>query len=355
MKKDDNSQKYTQDEQTDNDLEFINLEETPTPPKRFRINMHMVFFAVVAVLFCVIFFRIKNWGVFISPEEIENIDVDSHADTMDLILPLTQNHEIVYPNLEDGLSIVFFGNAPLADDRHSEDNLVNMIGQMTGATVYNCSVGESYLAAEWPYFSAADRPMDAYNLYWLACLASDAGNDATYVDAPAALGDALPPDAIEAVDTLQSIDFSTVDVIAIMYDAYDYFLAHPTYNSDNPTDIMHFTGNLEAGIEFLQNTYPNIRIIVMSPTYAFSDKKDENGEYLSSDIVTYGIDILSSYVIKQQDSCASRQVTFIDNLYGTITEDNAKEYLIDNRHLNVEGRKKVAERFVYALNYYSKK
>ena len=36
----------------------------------------------------------------------------------------------------------------------------------------------------------------------------------------------------------------------------------------------------------------------------------------------------------------------------TIHEDNAREYLSDHIHLNVEGRKKVAERFVYALNYF---
>ena len=64
------------------------------------------------------------------------------------------------------------------------------------------------------------------------------------------------------------------------------------------------------------------------------------------------MDVLSTYVIKEYTSCASRGVTFVDNLYGTITEDNAKEFLVDNLHLNVKGRKKVAERFSYALHYY---
>jgi lysophospholipase L1-like esterase len=42
----------------------------------------------------------------------------------------------------------------------------------------------------------------------------------------------------------------------------------------------------------------------------------------------------------------------VDNLYGTITEDNADKYLIDNLHLNVEGRKLVADRLIYALDYF---
>lgn len=331
------------------------FQEDPPKKRGFRINTHIVLLAVVLVVFCTIFLRFRNWGEFISQEEIrENIE-GTYEDQLDLIIPLTdENDQIVPLNTDDGLTIVAFGNSPFADDRDSEDNLANIIAEMTGATVYNCPIGKSYLAAEWPIFSADDRPMDAYTLYWLTTLAGGAGNITMYEQAAEALGENIPDDAQIAVDTLCSIDFDTVDVIAIMYDAYDYLIGHAMYSDENPTDIMQFTGNLEAGIEYLQAVYPQIRIIVMSPTYAFSNELDENGDYISSDIVRYGRDVLSTYVIKEYSSCASRQVTFIDNLYGTITEDNAKEYLIDNLHLNVEGRRKVAERFVYALNYYNK-
>ena len=89
----------------------------------------------------------------------------------------------------------------------------------------------------------------------------------------------------------------------------------------------------------------------MSPTYAFA--VDDEGKYISSDQYIYNDqDVLSTYVIKQFGYAYDREVTFVDNIYGTITEDNADEYLIDNIHLNTEGRKKVAERFVYALTYY---
>ena len=45
-------------------------------------------------------------------------------------------------------------------------------------------------------------------------------------------------------------------------------------------------------------------------------------------------------------------VTFVDNLYGTVNALNADSYLLDNINLNVKGREKLAERFVYALEYY---
>lgn len=322
--------------------------------KGFRLNTHIILLAVVLIVIFAIVFRFKNWGQFISQEEIRNNIEGTYKSELDLILPLTDEEGKIVPlNTKDGLSIVFFGNSPLADDRDSEDNLVNMIADMTGATVYNCSVGSSYLAAERSYFIPQDRPLDAYTFYWLACKATGLGNDEMYIQAKEYLGDDIPEDVEATLSTLDSIDFNTVDVIAVMYDAYDYLIGHPMYSDQNPTDITQFTGNLEAGIEILQTTYPHIRIIVMSPTYAFSNETDENGEYISSDIIRYGRDVLSTYVIKEYASCASRQVTFIDNLYGTVTEDNAKDYLIDNRHLNVAGRKEVAERFVYALNFYN--
>lgn len=322
--------------------------------KRFRINIHMVLLAMVLIVFGTVFFRFKNWGQFISQEEIRNNIEGTYKNELDIIVPLTtEDGEIIPLNTEDGLSIVFFGNSPFADDRDSEDNLVNIIAEMTGAEVYNCSVGESYLAMESQSFSVVKQPLDAYTLYWMSLLATHAGNDWMFEEAEAVLGENIPPDAKLAIDTLYSIDFSTVDVIAILYDGYDYLAGHPMYSDQNATDITQFTGNLRASIETFQSAYPHIRIIVMSPPYAFSNELDENGEYISSDIVRYGWDVLSTYVILEGNICASTQVTFIDNLYGTITEDNAKEYLVDNLHLNVEGRKKIAERFVYALNYYN--
>lgn len=254
----------------------------------------------------------------------------------------------------DGVTtIVFFGNAPFADDRDSADSLANLIGASTKATIYNVSVSGSYLAADGATLSSSIAPLDAFNFYWLTTAFCLRNNDYIYQDIFQTLGDNLPPDGMEAYNTLLSIDFSTVDVIAIMYDGADYLAGHNMYSDDNDTDIQQFTGNLEAGIELIKQTYPDIRIIVMSPTYAYA--VDEDGNYVSSDQYRYGNqDVLSTYVIKEYESCYRQYVTFIDNLYGTVTEDNASDYLTDNIHLNLEGRKKVAERFIYYLNYYNK-
>ena len=323
---------------------------THTGIRRF-LNLHVLFLLVVVVIIGVLGYRLTHWGQRISQSEIFKDGQGSYDDSWDSILPLTdENGQMV---INDASNIVLFGNAPFADDRDSSDGLANLIAKETGATVYNCSVSGSYLAAQHINFDVTLAPMDAYCLYWLVNLACGVPVDGYYADAAQALGDRTPPEAEEVVNTLKTLDFNTIDTIAIMYDATDYLMGNPMYNDDNPTDPSQFTGNLEASIEVLQNNYPDIRIIVMSPTYAYAI--DENGDYVSSDIYIYNNrDVLSTYVIKECYSANIHSVSFMDNLYGSVTEDNAEEYLIDNLHLNVKGRKLIAKRFEYFLNYYNK-
>lgn len=322
--------------------------------KKFRINTHIVMVVVVLLVVFITIFQLKNWGVFIGQDEIFQDGLGEYDDTLDLMLPLLDEEgRPVQTPTDRPLNILLLGNAPFADDRDSEDGLANIIREMTGANVYNCSITGSYMAAENAQFNMYDAPMDAYTPYWLAVWGSTGVNGITFERAEEILKDQIPADAQEALDTLEELDFNDLDVMVILYDATDYLMGHRMYSDDNSTDISQFTGNLEATIEFVQQNHPRIRIIVLSPPYAFSDVIDENGEYVSSDVTRYGQDVLSTYVIKEYTSCAGRQVTFVDNLYGTITEDNAKDYLTDNLHLNVDGRRLIAQRFVKALNYYN--
>ena len=347
----DDVEEYPDDEYEGNDWEEEEVKHpSPKGIRRF-LNLHVLFALVLLVVVGLLGYRITHWGQRVSQSDIFKDGQGSYDDSWDSILPLTDENGKMIVN--DASNIVVFGNAPFADDRGSSDNLASLIAKETGATVYNCSISGSYLAAQHTNFDPTLAPMDAYCLYWLVNLAAGVPLDGYYNDAAKALGDKTPPEAEEVVNTLKTLDFNTIDTVAIMYDATDYLLGNAMYNDDNPTDPTQFTGNLEASIEILQRLYPQIRIIVMSPTYAYAI--DEDGNYVSSDIYIYnGRDVLSTYVIKECYSANLHSVSFMDNLYGSITEDNAKEYLTDNLHLNVKGRKLIAKRFEYFLNYYSK-
>ena len=342
---DDFSEEYEEEDYPEED-------ETPAPAgiRRF-LNVHVFFALVMIIVIGLVAYRFTHWGQRVSQSDIFKDGQGSYDDSWDSILPLTdENGQMV---ITDASNIVLFGNAPFADDRDSSDSLANLIAKETGANVYNCSISGSYLAAQELNFDPTVAAMDAYCLYWLVSLATGAPIDNYYVQAAEQLGDKTPADAEEVINTLKTLDFNTIDTVAIMYDATDYLLGNPMYNDDNPTDPTQFTGNLEASLDVLQSLYPQIRIIVMSPTYAYA--VDENGDYVSSDMYIYNNrDVLSTYVIKECYSANLHSVSFMDNLYGSITEDNAKEYLNDNLHLNVKGRKLIAKRFEYFLNYYAK-
>lgn len=342
---DDFSEEYEEEDYPEED-------ETPAPAgiRRF-LNVHVFFALAMIIVIGLVAYRFTHWGQRVSQSDIFKDGQGSYDDSWDSILPLTdENGQMV---ITDASNIVLFGNAPFADDRDSSDSLANLIAKETGANVYNCSISGSYLAAQELNFDPTVAAMDAYCLYWLVSLATGAPIDNYYVQAAERLGDKTPADAEEVINTLKTLDFNTIDTVAIMYDATDYLLGNPMYNDDNPTDPTQFTGNLEASLDVLQSLYPQIRIIVMSPTYAYA--VDENGDYVSSDMYIYNNrDVLSTYVIKECYSANLHSVSFMDNLYGSITEDNAKEYLTDNLHLNVKGRKLIAKRFEYFLNYYAK-
>ncbi len=341
---DDFSEEYEED--------YPEEDEAPAPAgiRRF-LNVHVFFALAMIIVIGLVAYRFTHWGQRVSQSDIFKDGQGSYDDSWDSILPLTdENGQMV---ITDASNIVLFGNAPFADDRDSSDSLANLIAKETGANVYNCSISGSYLAAQELNFDPTVAAMDAYCLYWLVSLATGAPIDNYYVQAAEQLGDKTPADAEEVINTLKTLDFNTIDTVAIMYDATDYLLGNPMYNDDNPTDPTQFTGNLEASLDILQSLYPQIRIIVMSPTYAYA--VDENGDYVSSDMYIYNNrDVLSTYVIKECYSANVHSVSFMDNLYGSITEDNAKEYLTDNLHLNVKGRKLIAKRFEYFLNYYAK-
>lgn len=325
-------------------------EDKPSSGKSFKWIWHIAFLGILVLCVIFILYRINNWGIRIDINDIaNNLDSDDEYDVevLDNILP--HIYEGDEPALTDGeTNIVFFGNGPFAEDRDSANNVINIIAELSGATVYNCSVTGSHLAATEASFYAGEDPMDAYNFYWLVTLATL--DNTVPCERALEVADALPPEAWEVYDTLCSIDFSTIDVIAIMYDATEYLEGRPLYNDTNESDIQYAMGNLTAGIDLLQTYFPHIRIITMSPTYAYAVNKD--GEYVSSDVYIYNEHPLSTYAMLVERVASTYGVSFVDNIYGTVNEQNADQYLLDNVHLNADGKQKLAERFVYALQYY---
>lgn len=320
--------------------------------KKFRINLHVIFAIAVVVILGIIISKFWGFGRTITREDIEAIPVPENPELADFdyIVPVMGEDDGTFPEDDGVTTVVCLGNNPFSDDRDSEDNLCNLFAKETGATVYNCSIPGSYMSSYNDTFLPNDYPMDAFSLYWLTTVFT-IDNDVIVEQAYEAMGE-VPEDIKESVDLLQSIDFRSVDAIFIMYDASDYLDGRDMYSDDNFTDPTQFTGAMAASVELIEREFPWIRIIVLSPSYAYAVEDD--GTYVSSEKKIYNNQhYLSTYVNKQLEAAYRLEISFVNNLFVTITEDTADDYLVDNLHLNAAGRKLIADRMKYALERYT--
>lgn len=300
--------------------------------------IHLPLLAVILLMFLIAAIRLIIWNIG------EDSGYDPNADTsefdtepQDYIQPmdasLLEGHE------DDGVTtIVTLGNAPFSDERGST-GLAEKIAQKCDATVYNCAFPDSYLSMKYEEYTDS-YPQDALSLYLVT--ASFCGGDFTLMEHAAGLVEDTEGTQA-ALDTLKNVDFSTVDMIVIMYDLSDYMDDRPVMDENNDINLITWNGALNASIDLIQQTYPHIRIVVLSPSYG--QYTDENGNLVNADTEDLGNGTLPDYVLHEIDVAMANGVSILDNYYGSVTENQAAECLTDGYHLNEAGRERIAQRF----------
>lgn len=307
--------------------------------------IHIAFIALIVIIAGTAAFRLYRWNKGTNKEEdIEQVDPSEFdVETMDMILPmessLLEGHE------DDGeLTILCLGNNPFSDER-GESGLASKIAEKTGATVYDCSFPDSSAACKYAEYNP-QYTRDHFNFYYVVEFLRT--QQFTAIESIAK--DEPDPKYLEAVEVMKSVDMNKVDVMVIMYDSTDYEIGTPTDNPDNPYDVTAWTGGLRVTLERIKEAFPYIRIFVMSPTYA--QYMDENGEVHSGTTYDLGNGAIPHYVLKEIDAVAGAGgVSFIDNYYGTINEDNYEEYMTEQSHYNEKGRDALAERIADIINH----
>ncbi|MCD7805918.1 MAG: hypothetical protein LUH19_01090 [Lachnospiraceae bacterium] len=314
-----------------------------------KMNIHVVFFVLIFLILGIIVLRLYLWNNNGQTVDLSNVNSsDFDREVLDYFTPYTYTGDPV--NDQEQTVIAFFGNSPLADDAGTKDCLAEMIGEETGAAVYNFAVADSLLSCEDTDIDYANGDRDLFSLYWLTTIYT---NDNDTLLSNARSSGAYRLEEIAILSMLVNLDFNEVDVIVIMYDLSDYLAGRRMYDYENTRDITKWGCALEECLDLIQTSYPHIQIIVMSPTYGYA--LDEDGNYVDSSIMTYNDEgTLGSYIQYEADVCYSMFCSFVDNYYGTISVEEADEYLLDYKHISVEGRQLLAGRFMEAYEYYLK-
>ena len=319
----------------------------PAKKKKAAVNFHAILLCLIALIFVVIAFKLLFWDKRQRQNTERENDTTLSFDTepLDSIVPLDSSNP-GQKEVDNDLRILFVGNGPLADDKTSDTNLANIVREKTGATVYNCAIPGSYLSMKNQTYTAS-YPYDAFSFYFL-CTLFTFGNTDTVSWAERDMG-GLPTEVKESIDRLQSIDYSELDVLCIYYDAADYRAQRTVIDTNNDSDPTTFCGALHSGIALIKEFYPHIRIIVMSPSYAYA--VDESGNLSSSFEKDVLPENLAYYIGMESYVCIQDNVSFVDNFYGSIYEEIADKYLEDDGILlNKKGHALLADRFMDALN-----
>lgn len=322
----------------------LNGQESPSSGKSgFRINLHIILIAAILLIAVVSVYRLYRWNKGV-PLDTDTEDIDSSqfdVEPLDMILPmdssLLEGHE------DDGVTTVLcLGNNPFTDDR-SSTGLASLIATKTDSVVYDCAFPDSSAACKYPVYNP-EYTRDHFNLYYVTeCFRN---NEFTAIASIA--NDEPNPVYAETVEVMKTVDMDKVDIIIIMYDSTDYNQGTPSDNPDNPYDVTAFTGGIRTTINNIKSTWPYIRIFVMSPTYA--QYVDEDGEFHNGTTTDLGNGTLNHYLVKEADAAMDCGVSFIDNYFGTINEDNYQKYMTDHMHYNDAGREKLADRIADIIN-----
>ena len=317
--------------------------------------IHICFAVLAVVIVALVIVRVKGWIRIvdlgdISGSESELADYECH----DSIMPLTdEEYNLIRQNEE---VILVFGNDPFSENCGENGSLSAMVEEASGASVINCAINDSCISMQEPAFDISKSPMNIFSPYYLACIAcadeTDYSREVTL--AKEALGDSFPENGDLVLKILSDLDISTVDVIVFFYDGADYLKSVPVgYDEEEYDDpFCSCLGSFSATIDLLRKSAPGARIIVLSAPYMYHVMEDGKWEACEDHPNLLGYD-LSDYVLGQYRMCTEvYDISFVDNYYASINIQNGKDYLIDGRTLNEEGKKIICDRLMYAMTYY---
>ena len=323
--------------------------------KKSLPGLHVILLFVILLILAIALIRLLIWNkgirVHIDPTE-ESSEFDTEAN--DHIIPLNADDPDYHPANDDGeLYILLLGNDVILDGEEKGEGFGDLLYQKTGATkIYNAGIPGSFITCANAEYDPSFR-MDGFNLPTLAAYLNT-GDDSVILRAKADMGDSFTSRMEQSIDTLGQIDKAKLDTICIFYDSRDFLGQRPPGDTSATEDVAvtNYFGALNYSLQTLQSTYPDARIILMSPH--FGHFVDENGKsYSSADELA----ILGApqflYVNRAYFSALGNRVSFVDNYYGTIHEDIADKYLTDNIHLNTAGRELLLDRYLDALNRFN--
>lgn len=310
--------------------------------KNMKINPHLIIWIIIGIVLIVSIIKLIIWNIGTKSDyDPNNITDDYNTEALDVTYKI--NTSKIEGFVDDGVTTVLMvGNNPISDCTN-ENGIPALVADMAKAEVYSAGFADTCLAASNSEYSADFAP-DAFSLSYLT--KAMCSGDYSLQDNALSAG-TVNQDYAASLNVLKTMDYSKVDVLVFMYDANDYLQRRNLYDENNAYNTGTYTGALRASATQISEAYPHIRIIFMTPSFA--SVVNEDGSYASGDTTNLGCGTIPNYLLFSIDVANECMFTVVDNYYGTIFEDIAADYLVDNVHLNDLGRQAMAVRLAEAI------
>lgn len=236
---------------------------------------------------------------------------------------------LLFHRADKNYDIVILGDSIIGKNR-TETSVSNVMQQRLGKTVFNGAFGGSCMSIGNTELRDSYQE-DSLNMAMLV-------DGICYQDFSVQKSDVIAnrfqtEHFEEIIQDLSEIDFHQVDTVIIEHGTNDYNGARPIDNPENPYDIYTFAGALRYTLETFQKEYPELEIILVTPSYCwlYTTKED----CLERD---FGYGTIENYVEIEKQIAKEYQIPVIDSLHGLgINKDNIADYETDGLHLNDAG------------------
>lgn len=243
-------------------------------------------------------------------------------------------------NTKTEVEVLFLGDSVLA-----QSSVGKLVAAQGGYDVVNCAIGGTMLSV-----GGNEAPTELQEMKDTLCMVAltrsicngDFGaQKATRVTE--AVLNYLPA----TVGTLAGVSFENTGVLIFNHGVNDFYRAVVPDDPENPLNVDTFGGALRRVLTDLKETYPRLRIIYVTPPYAWYD----NG-IISCEEQDYGYGSLETYVNLALDICQEYQVETVDiyhDLYDISRPDADRIYTLDGLHPSEEGSRLIAGKIVEAI------
>lgn len=238
------------------------------------------------------------------------------------------------------VQIVMLGDSVLGECR-DETSVVSRLSARLGENVFNGAfggTGMSYMDSE-KHLANVNECLSMVSLS-RSIVSGDFG-----VQQSTRIRESMTFYFEETIDALEKIDFASVDILFLEHGVNDYHAGVPIRNEQDPYDTYTFTGAIRSTVELLQEKYPDMRIILMTPTYTWYPYHEL--PKLTCEEYNLGGGVLEEYVNAELALAESLGVEVIDNyheLYPHAEWSDWELYTNDGLHPNEAGRELMAQK-----------